>query len=71
MVHGTPVAPDAGVWLVTVGTAAAVVVVNDQEEGATITLPAASVTPLIVAVYLVEADSGELGVRVAVWLLSV
>ena len=41
---------------------------NDQENGAAITLPAASVTPLTVAVYSVEADSGELGVRVAVWL---
>ena len=63
----TPVAPDAGVSLVTVGTPAAAVV-NDQENGAPMGSPALSVAPLTVAVYVVELARAALGVRVAVLL---
>ena len=45
-----PVAPDAGVKLVTDGAGP---VVNDQVNALAITCPPASVTPLIVAVYFV------------------
>ena len=41
-------------------------VVKDQEKGAAMGSPAASFTPLIVAVYFVELASAEDGVSVAV-----
>src|SRR5579884_651662 len=46
----TPVAPGAGVSSLTIGGALGLVVVNDQENGAAMTLPARSVAPLTVAV---------------------
>jgi hypothetical protein len=64
---GTPVAFDAGLSAVTVGgvVTAGPAVVNDQVNGLGIRWPPLSVTPLTVAVYVVEAASAANGVRVA------
>ena len=71
VVAATFVAPAAGDVAVTVGgvvsTGGAAAVVNDQEKGAAIWLPAVSRTPEIVAVKVVDAASAADGVNVAVF----
>src|SRR5947209_20477099 len=47
-------------------TSAGAAVVNDQDTGAFMALPARSWAPLTVAVYAVAVLSGEAGVKVAV-----
>src|SRR2546422_107954 len=60
---GTPVALGVGDWAITVGAAS---VVKLHTESAPSAVPAASVTvPATVAVYMVPAASGVVGVRVA------
>ena len=66
----TPVAPGAGVRLVTVGfVVSGTSVVKDQVTGS-ITLPTMSVAPLTVAVYVVPGSKEAVGVRVAVRLAA-
>ena len=53
-----------------VGDVVLVAVVKDHENGAAMALPAASLAPLTVAVYLVEGLSEPVGVSVAVCVVS-
>jgi hypothetical protein len=62
-VTATLVAFGAGEQVVTAGAGP---VVNDQENGAAMATPELLWTPLTVAVYVVELDSSDDGVRVAV-----
>jgi hypothetical protein len=66
---GTPVAPMRGVLAVTVGAVVSGgvdVVVNDQDTGAVIALPATSSAPETEAVYTAPSSRADVGVNVAV-----